>query len=101
MQGAAELLRGIAAILWPLTAIVALVLFRTEIRSLVNRIRKARVSGVEVELDVLQQRTAFVQDVVPALTADTSDANQSSPSLAPTSAADDTVETILKAAAEK
>ena len=47
----AELLKAIAALLWPICAFVALFLFRPEIRGILRRIRKGKLLGQEVELD--------------------------------------------------
>jgi hypothetical protein len=51
MRDLAELLRGLAALLWPLVAVVALWLFRDPLRDLIRRIRRARFAGGEIELD--------------------------------------------------
>jgi hypothetical protein len=46
-----ELLRAIAQLLWPLTIILALVLYRGEIRRLAGRLRKGKFLGQELELE--------------------------------------------------
>lgn len=51
MRDFAELLRGIAALIWPLLLIVFVLLFQEEIRALIKRIRRAKLLGQELELD--------------------------------------------------
>ena len=51
MEAAADLLRGIAALLWPLTVLTIVVMFRKELRALLSRLRKAKLFGQELELD--------------------------------------------------
>ena len=51
-----ELLRVIAQLLWPVSLIVALILFRREIRALVSRLRRGKFLGQELELGEEAQR---------------------------------------------
>jgi hypothetical protein len=51
MQDFAELLKGIAAVLWPLVLVIAIILFRREVSALLERLRKAKFLGGELELD--------------------------------------------------
>jgi hypothetical protein len=51
VQEVADLLRGIAALLWPLVTITAIFMFRREVSALLTRLRKAKFLGGEVELD--------------------------------------------------
>lgn len=51
MQDFAELLKGIAAVLWPLVVVVVIIIFRREVSALLTRLRKAKFLGGEVELD--------------------------------------------------
>ncbi len=51
MSDWANLLRAIAALLWPIFAFVALFLFRREIRKFLNRIKRGKLFGQEVELE--------------------------------------------------
>jgi hypothetical protein len=51
MQDFAELLKGIAAVLWPLVVVVAIIIFRKEVSALLTRLRKAKFLGGELELD--------------------------------------------------
>ena len=51
MQDFAELLKGIAAVLWPLVVVVAIFVFRKELQALLARLRKAKFLGGELELD--------------------------------------------------
>jgi hypothetical protein len=56
MKELPDLLRAIAALLWPIFAFVALILFKSQVRDLVNRLRKGKVFGQEIELrDALEQ----------------------------------------------
>jgi hypothetical protein len=50
MKDSADLLRAIAAIMWPVIVLIAVVLFRAEVAGLFARIRKAKVLGQEFEL---------------------------------------------------
>jgi hypothetical protein len=50
MRSFADLLRGIAALLWPIFAIGILIVFRKELSALLYRLRKAKILGVEAEL---------------------------------------------------
>jgi hypothetical protein len=47
----AELLKGIAALAWPCAFVTAVLLFRGEIRSILDRLRKGKFLGQEIELD--------------------------------------------------
>jgi hypothetical protein len=51
MQDFAELLKGIAAVLWPLVVVVAIIIFRKEVSALLARLRRAKFFGGELELD--------------------------------------------------
>jgi hypothetical protein len=51
MQDFAELLKGIAAVLWPLVVVIAIIMFRKEVSALLARLRKAKFLGGELELD--------------------------------------------------
>jgi len=51
-----ELLRVIAQLLWPITIIVVLILFRTDIHKLVSRLRRGKFLGQELELGEESQR---------------------------------------------
>ena len=51
MQDFAELLKGIAAVLWPLVVVVAIFVFRKELQALLARLQKAKFLGGELELD--------------------------------------------------
>jgi hypothetical protein len=46
----ATLLQAIAALLWPLVALAALLMFRTQVRDLLGRLRKGKLLGQEIEL---------------------------------------------------
>jgi len=51
MKDVAELLRGVAAVLWPVIVLIVVLNLRSELVSLVSRVRKAKVLGQELELD--------------------------------------------------
>lgn len=50
-EGFESVMRGVAAILWPLTVVAIVALFRAEISDLLRRLRKGKVLGQEIELD--------------------------------------------------
>jgi len=49
--GIEDVLRGVAYLLWPLVALLAIIVFRPEIRDVLRRIRKGKFFGQEIELD--------------------------------------------------
>jgi hypothetical protein len=51
MEAWSDLLRGVAAVLWPIVILVLLLIFRPEVTGLFSRLRKAKLLGQEVELD--------------------------------------------------
>lgn len=73
MQDFAELLKGIAAVLWPLVVVVAIIIFRKELQALLARLRKAKFLGGEVELDESLDR---LEKTAEALEAETTPASQ-------------------------
>lgn len=46
----ALVVRALAALLWPASVILAVVLFKTQIRELIGRVAKAKFPGVELDL---------------------------------------------------
>jgi hypothetical protein len=66
MKDTAELLRGIAALLWPAAVIVAIFVFRAQLGGLIGRIRRARFPGGEIELalDQLQATTQGLEETL-------------------------------------
>src|SRR5438128_11183202 len=54
MKAWAELLQAVAALLWPILAFVVLLVFRGQIQGLLNRLRRGKVLGQEIELDAIQ-----------------------------------------------
>jgi hypothetical protein len=46
-----NLLRAAGTLLWPLTVIILLILFRSQLRDSFGRLRKAKILGQEIELD--------------------------------------------------
>jgi hypothetical protein len=54
----ADLMRALASLAWPGVAILAMYWFRSEIRSLLGRIRKGKFLGNEFELDALESKAA-------------------------------------------
>jgi hypothetical protein len=71
MTAWAELLKAIAALLWPGVAFAVLALYHREIRRLLTRIRKGKFLGQEVELteslDELRRAATAAEIEVPAL----------------------------------
>jgi hypothetical protein len=51
MTGLTELIRAIAALLWPIFAFCALYMYRSELRELLARVRKGKLLGGEFEFD--------------------------------------------------
>lgn len=51
MEAWAKLLEAIAALLWPILSFIAAIYYRAEIRSLMQRIKKGKFLGQEVELE--------------------------------------------------
>jgi hypothetical protein len=96
MKDFAELLRGVAALLWPIAAIIALLLFRHQLVSLIGRIRRARLPGgveidIERRLDKLQVSTQALEEKVPVIPAE--------PEAAAQTTIDEAVGEILQTAA--
>lgn len=50
-EGPADILNGIAAVLWPLVLAVIVIMFRDQIISLARRIRKGKAFGAEAEFE--------------------------------------------------
>src|SRR6058998_1419371 len=50
-QDIAAILHGLAAVAWPAVAFAALVLFRSELESLIRRITRGKAGPIELELD--------------------------------------------------
>ena len=46
-----ELISAIAKLLWPIIALVIILIFRKDIAALLTRVRKGKLFGQEVELD--------------------------------------------------
>jgi hypothetical protein len=65
----ADLLRAIASLMWPLVAVVFILVFRTQITGLLQRVTKAKILGQEAEfshdLDRLEQRAAEAEETTP------------------------------------
>jgi hypothetical protein len=68
----ADLIRAIAALLWPVFAFVALFFFRAELRALLNRIRKGKLMGQELEFEALGAGQSAERKADAALAAATS-----------------------------
>jgi hypothetical protein len=97
VQDLAELLRGIAALLWPITVIAALIIFRSQLGSLINRIRRAKAPGLEVELDRLSEEVTELEPLpAPALAEGPEDVSEIDKAATET---EEAVKTILEAAA--
>src|SRR5687767_14135244 len=83
MQAWSELITAVAALLWPLFAFVALFAFRSELRSLLARIKKGKVLGQEIELqeslailEVQAQKAVSAATAVPELPTSSGDADR-------------------------
>lgn len=50
-DGFESVMRGIAAVVWPVVAIVIVLTFKSEIADLLRRLRRGRLLGQEIELD--------------------------------------------------
>jgi hypothetical protein len=50
MKDLAALLQGIASLAWPVVALIALLMFRKELKSILGRLRKGKAFGTELEL---------------------------------------------------
>lgn len=78
MKEAAELIKAIASLLWPLLGFVALITFKNQIAHAIGRIKKGKFFGQEVELSEelikLHQTAAEASEEVASLPVDT-DAN--------------------------
>jgi hypothetical protein len=93
MQDFAELLKGVAAVLWPLVVVVVIIIFRKEVSVLLTRLRKAKFLGGELELDESLDRLERSAEALVA------EATSGSQELAPTvGGLDDTVPKILEEA---
>jgi hypothetical protein len=69
MRDFAELLKGIAAVLWPLVVVGAIIIFRKELQALLARLRKAKFLGGELELDESLDRLERTAEALEAETA--------------------------------
>jgi hypothetical protein len=94
MQDFAELLKGIAAVLWPLVVIITIIIFRKELSALPARLRKAKFLGGELELDESLDR---LEETAEALEMEATPASQELESPA-TGSPDDVVPKILEEA---
>jgi hypothetical protein len=99
LQAWAELLRAIAALLWPIFAFAALFLFRPEVRSILKRIKKGKLLGQELELQEELDRLESSKDAVLAAMAAQPAPQLPAPQLEVESA-DDVARQVLREAAE-
>lgn len=58
LEDALKLIEALSAWSWPAVAVLAMLLFRRDLRELIARIKRGRVSGVEFELDEFQAKVA-------------------------------------------
>lgn len=99
MDAWAELLKAIASLLWPILAFAALFLFRPEIRSILQRIRKGKVLGQELELQESLNRLESSKNA--ALAEAEAQPSAQLPVPAPeTDTADDVIREVLREAGE-
>lgn len=62
----AALIRALASLAWPTVILLALFLFKNEIRNLLDRLRRGKLpGGLELELDRLEERTVSVERRLP------------------------------------
>jgi hypothetical protein len=62
MNGIAQLLTSIAALLWPIVALVMSLTFKRELRTLAGRLKKGKFLGQEIELnEEIRQLDAFAR----------------------------------------
>jgi hypothetical protein len=73
MKEWAELIQAIADLLWPVLAFVTVLIFRKNVRELLNRLKKGKLFGQEVELEaslkVLEQQSTVVAAELPPTSA--------------------------------
>ncbi len=71
MKEFAELLQGIAALLWPILTFVLLLIFRREIVDVARRLKRGKFLGQELELDKsldqLEEKAKAAAEQVPEL----------------------------------
>jgi hypothetical protein len=93
MGGAANLIKAIAALLWPILCFAAVFLFKGEIRGLLHRLKKGKLFGQELELEAsLNQLNASAV----AAASEVSELPSIEPGLEPKSVNPDAVRDILK-----
>jgi hypothetical protein len=51
-SGIDDVLRGVASLVWPAVALIAIIIFAPENRDVLRRIRKGKEFGHEIELDI-------------------------------------------------
>lgn len=76
MNSSAEIAKSIANLLWPIFAFVVLATFKAEIRGLLNRLRKGKLLGQEIELADLEQLNIEAQKAVKETTSLPKSANE-------------------------
>jgi hypothetical protein len=65
----AELISALASLAYPLVVFGVLILFRSEIRRLLGRLKRGKFLSMEVELDELQQKTEAAEAQIPIVAA--------------------------------
>ena len=99
MKDFADLLRAIAALLWPVVALIVLFAFRTQVRDVLGRLKRGKVLGQEIELaeslDRLSLSASVVAAETPLLTGETAQAANE-----PTPAEVEVEERVLQLAAQ-
>lgn len=58
-----ELIVSMAKLLWPIVVLIAVIIFRKDIRSLLNRVRKGKLFGQEIELDPIDKFRKSVEEI--------------------------------------
>jgi hypothetical protein len=65
MEGLAQLIDAFAALMWPLTVLLVIYLFREPLKALIPRIQKGKIAGLEVELQELQEQAQAAAAEIP------------------------------------
>lgn len=90
-----ELIIAISRLLWPIVTLIVILLFRSDIKALLTRIRKGKLFGQELELDPnvseFQRTVKEAEQEVPAISTDKEDYDKKTEKL------DSDIDEVLKA----
>jgi hypothetical protein len=67
MSDWADLLRAIAALLWPLLVLVVVFLFRREIRDILRKVKRGKILGQELEIETQLKQPGKLRSKNPGL----------------------------------